>query len=919
MLFSQVYDKPYKLYEIKTRYFTIIFPEESKNSAQYLANFADAVYEIVAEKLGTQPDFSIPVVITPSSETINGYFSTMPFLKIVLYETSISKNTALSSNDTLYKLFYHELTHFVSLTALNPLMKTLCNVFGGWVYGINQIQIPLNFIEGVTVSFESHDGWGRATDPLPGGQIRQDIIENNFRTFVQSMGAWDKYPGRSIYYWYGGYFSLYLQTVYGQEKYAKLWRYFSNLINVTPLDDIGAIKGKFREIYGISLEEAWENFKDYMSIKVPVYMNVKKISQEANYSAMESDGKKLLLYDLYKNQVVAFNPHNKDIKTVFTHSQHVERISVHKGNGNILLSTYTGSSAFPKQTLEVYTNGKISVLPWKKISDACWAGDNILAIETEHYVRNLVLLAGNEKRLVLKGSESVIYWNPVSNDNGTVLYILVSEHGKTSIVRITMDHGAIKKLQKLKLNDSLTWIRYLSYSEGKLYASWDDDKLYRLLIINDSELSESAAIAYETVPITGGVHVPLAIENNIAYLGFFSQGKSICMFPENTAMSGIMEEDASWKDASYLMKITSVYDAPAETDIINKYHGARWLLPSGIAPYISYNFGNNTVASGVRLLLSDPTESYYAELSASWTNAFPEVVQAYMLIDFMFHPCMLEIAASDVFQDMVSTRYRLSNVVLALRSVFGNNDAFFLLLAGGIIGTSDVTETTTDYYRFWDIIDTGLSLQIGYNNTQKLFNEPSKYQGLSVSGLYRLDKIIMPEYPVYYTGLEGKLSLASGHPFIELLSEGAWSPNETLYYGPAGSAYLFDNQAYGGTSSLTVYPELTMNGLIGYSAWYIQNSLTVRLVTAELQRSFLGLYFNRIFINAGFRAAFSATPVWFTDVEPLTENFSAFISFHITGGTGFFSLAAAHVTAGLEIAMAYTNTPGIRLLVKVSM
>ncbi|HOT59639.1 MAG TPA: hypothetical protein PLJ83_08270, partial [Spirochaetales bacterium] len=160
-LFAQIYDKPYKLYQIKTQYFTIIFPEPSKKSAYYLASFADALYEEVAQKLGTKPELTIPVLITPDSESINGFFSSYPIVKIVLYETSISNNSQLSFNNQLYKLFYHELTHFVSLSGLNSLTRSLSKFFGGWIFGINQLQIPANFLEGVTVSFESHDGIGR--------------------------------------------------------------------------------------------------------------------------------------------------------------------------------------------------------------------------------------------------------------------------------------------------------------------------------------------------------------------------------------------------------------------------------------------------------------------------------------------------------------------------------------------------------------------------------------------------------------------------------------------------------------------------------------------------------------------------------------------------------------------------------------
>lgn len=920
-LFAQIYDKPYKLYQVKTQYFTILFPEPSKKSAYYLASFADAVYEEVAQKLGTKPELTIPVLITPDSESINGFFSSSPIVKIVLYETSISNNTQLSFNNQLYKLFYHELTHFVSLTALNPFIRSLSRLLGGWVFAINQLQIPYNFIEGITVSFESHDGIGRAEDPLPGGQIRQDILESNFKTFVQSMGAWDKYPNHALYYWYGGYFSLYLQKTYGFEPYTKLWKYFSNLINFVPLDDIGLIKGKFKSIYGITLEEAWNNFKEYMSIKTPVYMHTKKLTQEAYYTTIAAHDSAIIAYDAYKQELQELSAEAYKLRPIIAHEHTIERISIHK-NGAILLSTYKGYTNFPKQVLELYSKDKITQLPWQKMSDAVWAGDNILAIETENYARNLVLLAGKEKITLLKGTENIIYWNPVSNDDGSVFYVLVSESGKSTILRLCMEGTALKSVQKLMLPPEITWLRYLSYSNGSLYAGWDTNTLYKLIAINDSSAGQSAAVQYETVPMSGGVHYPIQTTKGLYYLGFFSQGRAICMFPENRSNLGFTAAEVSWEDASYLLKAQSAFDTIEPAYPATAYNGSRWLLPAGAAPFFNYNFTTADSELGATIYFSEPTDTVYSELTASINSSFPNAVQMSFLTAITQPSYTIAAQYQDVFAGTFNDEgtfegYRRSNAALIFSPTLFGVNSLQGTIGAGFSGFSEFAESDTDYYRFWDTVAGGAIARLAFTDTRALFNEPSKYEGYAFSLFYRIDKFIVPDYPVWYTGMEGKLTLALGKPFIEFISEGAFSPNATLYYGPNGFAYLIGDTAYAGISTLTVFPEFASQA---YSTWYIQNMLNIRILTAELQRQFLGLYFNRLFIDSGMRAAFAGTPVWISGSALLSHNVSAFACLNVTGGTGFFVIAAVHINIGLELALSLlTYQPGFRLLIKLSM
>ncbi len=806
--FSQIFDIPQKLYTVRTKYFDIVFQEASKKSALYLANFADRAYEEVAAKLGTTPALRIPVLITPSCEDINGYFAHDPLLKIVLFETSISGNTELAFNDSLYKLFYHELTHFVSMTSLNRLMRTLYAIFGGWVYNLPVIQTPYNFIEGVTVSFESHDGYGRARDPLPGGQIRQEILEGKFKTFTQTMGTWDLYPRGGTIYWYGGYFSLYLQETYGMERYAELLRYFSNPINTQLLDDVGKMMGKFKEIYGITLETAWKDFGEHMSIKVPVVMRRAPAGAKAYYTGLAGSEAGALVYDAYKRAVLITDIKTGTRRLLFRHEAMIERMSVHPESGDILISTYSGSSRFPKQALEIFRGGKLVPLPFAKISDAVWAGASILAIETKGYTRSLVLITDRETTTLIRGTESINYLNPVSNEDGSVLYVLASESGITSIIRLGVKDGKAVSIEKLVLPDGLGWLRYLSYAKGRLLASWDDDKLYRLVEIGDSTVS------YQSIPMSGGVHYPVATSGALAYLGFFSDGMALCAFPQDRSQLGFKEAQAVWEDASYLRDAQSIYDK-TDSNPVKPYNGARWLLPAGWTPYISIM---NGFRAGLNLQFAEPTETYSSALDVSWSGLTPETVDLSAAANLSLYPLAIQVSCTDSFFPASDpfTAYRLSS---ASASIF-LGDSFRVGLSGVIQGYSEFTEADTSFYRVWDASTMGTMASLEFAITHGVFNDPSKYSGVTGFLLYQANQFLSPEtVPGYLVGLEGGITGALGTPFIELTLEGAWTPNNTLYYGPMGLAYAVEDSVFPAPSSLSVYNEFATSL---YSVWYAQ-------------------------------------------------------------------------------------------------
>src|SRR5208283_3297439 len=161
----------------------------------------------------------------------------------------------------------HELTHAVSLQIKAPWASFLSGIFGSWVLP-GLLNEPEFMVEGVAVSFESDEApSGRANDPLVKEDVRQDILENRFKSPIEASGLYDEYPFGDIYYDYGGLFSAYMQKTYGMAKYAALWKAAGTLVFSVSLDphEIG-FYAAFRRTYGIPFLKAWADFRDSLSL-----------------------------------------------------------------------------------------------------------------------------------------------------------------------------------------------------------------------------------------------------------------------------------------------------------------------------------------------------------------------------------------------------------------------------------------------------------------------------------------------------------------------------------------------------------------------------------------------------------------------------------------------------------------------------
>ena len=262
---------------IKTDYFDIIYPAQSERTATVLASRIDALYEKAAAEFETDPWMRhFPVIISPSTQVFNAYYTSTPYNHIVLLDTPNTSATLAVETETIVNTFYHELIHAVTANIHKNSIDNRPNLFGDFYSLQFLVNSKLFTIEGATVSRESGDGEGRINSGEAMSMVIQAGLEDSFPSWEDIAGPRDIYPSQSASYIFGGAFSWWLQETYGMSMYADFWKECSTV-------DLLGFQHIFRKVYGMSLDDAWALFE--LSVPVP------ETEDEGNRTILEDDAR----------------------------------------------------------------------------------------------------------------------------------------------------------------------------------------------------------------------------------------------------------------------------------------------------------------------------------------------------------------------------------------------------------------------------------------------------------------------------------------------------------------------------------------------------------------------------------------------------------------------------------------------------
>lgn len=249
------------LFEVETTHFTIIYDESTQESAALIASTCEDSYEYLCSLFHTDPNLHLPVVFTSKIKILNAYFTTGPSNHIVLYDVVADKGSLTSFSETLTSVFKHELTHAFTMNLRSSFWQCLANIFGDSVNPSNFLYSYQSMTEGIAVTTESLEGYGRMNDPYSYRVIYQAKLEGKFPSWLEISGARDTYPSSLLPYIFGGAFLTYLCDTYGTDPVYEIFVEFGK-INWFK-DTANIIESKI----GVDFKTLWNDFYD--SIEVP--------------------------------------------------------------------------------------------------------------------------------------------------------------------------------------------------------------------------------------------------------------------------------------------------------------------------------------------------------------------------------------------------------------------------------------------------------------------------------------------------------------------------------------------------------------------------------------------------------------------------------------------------------------------------
>ena len=246
---NKVNDTSYRWKEIQGNHFRIIYPEELRQRAFYIARIYDANLERISRDLGVRLDRAIPVFIYPSQEEYETTHITTGLVEGSGGFTEFFKERVVfpvhGSNRGLKHLALHEMTHAVQLKYL------LQGPYRSLQLLLTGVLSPLWFLEGLA-EYES-----AAWDSMAAMQVRDAVMDHKLIPLNQLRG-FSHLPAPQIHlaYHQSDLFIQFLVETYGPQCIARILRLTKNRLNLhNALHKVTGLKP-------LPLEWKWQEYAD---------------------------------------------------------------------------------------------------------------------------------------------------------------------------------------------------------------------------------------------------------------------------------------------------------------------------------------------------------------------------------------------------------------------------------------------------------------------------------------------------------------------------------------------------------------------------------------------------------------------------------------------------------------------------------
>ena len=627
--------KPFtKLRLIKTEHFDIIYADKSRPTAERLAGFADEVYNEVSSLLGIEVPARIPVTITADTDQFNGYMNSLPYPHIVLFDTPMDIEWT-SFQDPLRSLFLHELTHAISLNSRGGIAPFFHSIFGSWV-NPTFLTAPLFMVEGLTVSFESLDGTGRAQDPLVQQTVRQAVLENRALSPFQASGVYDLPPLGRASYEYGGLFSTWLQETYGTERYGELWRAMGSRIPLSLFYYNHGFARIFRETYGTPLNEAWGDFlASYATTDVIPLTDADLVARDLQITSLAASDFAVYGIDAKENSLFTIDVSTPDRGAEKIRLRSIPasayELSINRDQNRLLLSYYRYKGDLATAVVGEYsTEGKPTGREWTGLYKASYFRDGLIGIGSRLHDTDLVYVdSSGERHTLARGNEQVLFSKPVPIDDNRIA-LIISIGGDRRLAIFNADQKTFYIVRTELPDDAERWcyIRHLSVRGTTLLFAYNGDKrFYKLGKLELEGADRTRALYFSEVNRSGGVLLPVQTANTLLYRSAQSAGDLLARFPEKDTGAADRGIYSDYRLEAFNLESTEgITEVPALPSAIQKqekeetYNPVHYLNPLKFwLPVPLINNRDNRIridGMGIITYLTDPTDTNMVLINA---------------------------------------------------------------------------------------------------------------------------------------------------------------------------------------------------------------------------------------------------------------------------------------------------------------
>jgi hypothetical protein len=242
-------DTSYRWKEIQGNHFRIIYPEELRKRAFYVARIYETNLERISRDLGLQLDCTIPVFIYPSQEEYETTHITTGLVEGTGGFTEFFKERVVfpvhSSNRHLKHLALHEMTHAVQLEYL------LRGPYRSLQLLLTEVLSPLWFLEGLA-EYES-EAW----DSIAAMHVRDAVMDHKLIPLNQLRGFSHLTSHQiQLAYHQSDLFIQFLAETYGPQCIARILKLTKNRLN------FHKVLHKVTGLKPLPLEWEWQEYAD---------------------------------------------------------------------------------------------------------------------------------------------------------------------------------------------------------------------------------------------------------------------------------------------------------------------------------------------------------------------------------------------------------------------------------------------------------------------------------------------------------------------------------------------------------------------------------------------------------------------------------------------------------------------------------